>query len=147
MAAAAGHGDDAAAGSRARAYRAGVGPPQRQQGEQCPARIAAPLLSSHVDYLSVVVSELGPSVEVVQYRKSEICPRVHVRHTDPVFCQRNAAWPEHGIFEVQGNEIWLVKLVGVDSPEDADALRGHALLVRADDRPPLEDADEFYVQV
>jgi 16S rRNA processing protein RimM len=53
------------------------------------------------------------------------------------------AWHGHA----QGNEIWLVKLAGVDSPEDADALRGHALLVRADERPPLEDADEFYVQV
>jgi len=47
----------------------------------------------------------------------------------------------------QGNEVWLVKLAGVDGPEDADALRGHSLLVRADQRPPLDDSDEFYVQV
>jgi len=43
--------------------------------------------------------------------------------------------------------VWLVKLAGVDGPEDADALRGHSLLVRADQRPPLDDSDEFYVQV
>ena len=53
----------------------------------------------------------------------------------------------HCVCHLQGNEVWLVKLAGVDSPEDADALRGHALLVRADERPPLEDDDEFYVQV
>ena len=47
----------------------------------------------------------------------------------------------------QGNEVWLVKLAGVDGPEDADALRGHSLLVRADQRPPLDGDDEFYVQV
>ena len=40
-----------------------------------------------------------------------------------------------------------MKLAGVDGPEDADALRGHALLVRADERPPLDGDDEFYVQV
>ena len=43
--------------------------------------------------------------------------------------------------------MWLVKLAGVDGPEDADALRGHSLLVRADERPPLDGDDEFYVQV
>ena len=48
---------------------------------------------------------------------------------------------------LQGNEVWLVKLEGIDGPEDAEALRNHRLLIRAADRPPLEDEDEFYVQV
>ncbi len=47
----------------------------------------------------------------------------------------------------QGNEVWLVKLAGTDSPEEADLLRGCKLLIRPTDRAPLEDEDEFYAQV
>lgn len=47
----------------------------------------------------------------------------------------------------KGQEVWLVKLEGVDSPEDAALLRGHRLLIPPSARPPLEDEDEFYVQV
>lgn len=43
--------------------------------------------------------------------------------------------------------MWLVKLEGVDSPEEAAELRGHTLLIPASAREPLEDEDEFYVQV
>ena len=46
----------------------------------------------------------------------------------------------------KGQEIWLVKLEGVDSPEEAELLRGHRLLIPAAARPALEDGDEFYVQ-
>lgn len=46
----------------------------------------------------------------------------------------------------KGQEIWLVKLEGVDSPEDAALLRGHTLLIPPMLRAPLEDEDEFYVQ-
>lgn len=42
--------------------------------------------------------------------------------------------------------MWLVKFEGVDTPEQASALQGHTLLIRAEDREPLEDEDEFYVQ-
>lgn len=48
---------------------------------------------------------------------------------------------------VQGNEAWIVKLEGVESPEEAALLRGHALLIPASAREELEDEDEFYVQV
>lgn len=47
----------------------------------------------------------------------------------------------------QGNEVWLVKLACIDGPEEAEGFRNQRLLVRAADRPPLQDDDEFYVQV
>ncbi len=47
----------------------------------------------------------------------------------------------------QGNEVWLVKLEGTGSPEDAALLRGARLLIRRSDRAPPADEDEFYVQV
>ncbi|KAL4859239.1 Ribosome maturation factor RimM [Chlorella vulgaris] len=46
----------------------------------------------------------------------------------------------------KGNEVWLVKLEDIESPEEAALLRGHMLLVPASARPPLDDDDEFYVQ-
>ena len=47
----------------------------------------------------------------------------------------------------QGNVVWLVKLACIDGPEEAEAYRNQRLLVRAADRPPLEDDDEIYIQV
>ena len=44
-------------------------------------------------------------------------------------------------------QVWLVKLEGVESPEEAALLRGHSLLIPASARQALEDEDEFYVQV
>ncbi|KAI7841346.1 hypothetical protein COHA_004964 [Chlorella ohadii] len=66
---------------------------------------------------------------------------------------RRAA-PEPEEFELEwgrmmiskGNEVWLVKLEGVESPEEAALLRGHSLLIPASARQALEDEDEFYVQ-
>ena len=46
----------------------------------------------------------------------------------------------------KGREVWLVKLQGVETPEEAAGLRGHFILIAATERPPLEDEDEFYVQ-
>lgn len=46
----------------------------------------------------------------------------------------------------KGREVWLVKLQGVESPEEAAMLRGHFILITATERQPLEDEDEFYVQ-
>ena len=46
----------------------------------------------------------------------------------------------------KGRELWIVKLEGIDSPEEASLVRGHVLLIPAADRDPLEDEDEFYVQ-
>lgn len=43
--------------------------------------------------------------------------------------------------------MWLVKLEEVESPEEAALLRGHTLLIPASARAPLEDEDEFYIQV
>jgi hypothetical protein len=43
--------------------------------------------------------------------------------------------------------VWIVKLEGVESPEEARLLRGHSLLIPATARAQLEDEDEFYVQV
>lgn len=46
----------------------------------------------------------------------------------------------------KGREVWLVKLAGINTPEDAAQMRGHRLLIPSRARPPLEDEDEFYVQ-
>ena len=40
-----------------------------------------------------------------------------------------------------------MKLEGVGGPEEAALLRGARLLIRRSDRAPLQDRDEFYVQV
>lgn len=40
-----------------------------------------------------------------------------------------------------------MKLEEVESPEEAALLRGHTLLIPASARAPLEDEDEFYIQV
>ena len=42
--------------------------------------------------------------------------------------------------------MWLVKLAGIDSVEEAEAFRGLTLGMLADDRPDLDGEDEFYVQ-
>ena len=47
---------------------------------------------------------------------------------------------------MQGREVWLLKLAGVDSPEAADMLKGLRLLMRLRDRPALDSEDDFYVQ-
>lgn len=43
--------------------------------------------------------------------------------------------------------VWLVKLAGIEGPEEAEGYRNQRLLVRAADRSPLESDDEFYIQV
>ena len=47
---------------------------------------------------------------------------------------------------LQGKEVWLVKLKGVDTPEAAEAFKAQRLMMAASDRPVLEDDEEFYVQ-
>jgi len=46
----------------------------------------------------------------------------------------------------KGRATWLLKIEGIDSMEEAETLRGHTLHMLAEDRPDLEDDDEFYVQ-
>lgn len=46
---------------------------------------------------------------------------------------------------LQGKEVWLVKLKGVDTPEAAEAFKAQRLMMAASDRPVLEDDEEFYV--
>eukprot|EP00884_Botryococcus_braunii_P022951 jgi/Botrbrau1/933/Bobra.0167s0044.1 len=46
----------------------------------------------------------------------------------------------------KGKDVWLVKLKGIDNPEEAVALNKHRLLIQSWERPPLSDEDEFYVQ-
>lgn len=53
-------------------------------------------------------------------------------------------WGRTTIFK--GRELWIVKLEGIDSPEEAELYRNHLLLIPAADREPLDDEDEFYVQ-
>lgn len=48
---------------------------------------------------------------------------------------------------LQGRDIWIVKLRGVNSLNDSQLLRGTVLLVDGADRPELEDEDEFLAQV
>lgn len=59
----------------------------------------------------------------------------------------HAAIPALPCTPPQGNEVWIVKLEGIDTPEDARLLRGHSLLIPPSARGELEDEDEFYVQV
>ena len=47
---------------------------------------------------------------------------------------------------MQGREVWLLRLEGVDSPEAADMLKGLRLLMHLRDRPALDSEDDFYVQ-
>ena len=47
---------------------------------------------------------------------------------------------------LQGKEVWLVKLKGVDTPEEAEAYKAQCLMMSANDRPTLNDDEEFYVQ-
>lgn len=44
----------------------------------------------------------------------------------------------------KGNTVWILKLAGVESPEDVASLKGHTLLIDKSSRPLLEDDDEFY---
>lgn len=46
----------------------------------------------------------------------------------------------------QGRQTWLVKVEGVDSIEEAEQLRGQMLSMSAQERPQIDDEDEFYVQ-
>lgn len=46
----------------------------------------------------------------------------------------------------KGREVWLVKIEGIETPEDAAEIRGQRLLIPQSSRPPLQDEDEFYVQ-
>lgn len=46
----------------------------------------------------------------------------------------------------KGREVWIVKLKGINSPEEVTDIRGHILLISASEREVLEDEDEFYVQ-
>ena len=50
------------------------------------------------------------------------------------------------LVQQQGHEIWLVRVAGVTSPEQAGALRNHRLLMLTSDCHELEDQDEFYSQ-
>lgn len=54
------------------------------------------------------------------------------------------AWGRTTIYK--GRELWIVKLEGIDSPEEAQLVRGHVLLIPSATRDPLDDEDEFYVQ-
>lgn len=46
----------------------------------------------------------------------------------------------------KGREVWIVKLKGINTPEEAQAIHGHTLLVHESVRDELHNDDEFYVQ-
>ncbi len=46
----------------------------------------------------------------------------------------------------QGGQHWLVRVEGVDTVQEAEELRGQVLVISAEDRPEIDDDDEFYVQ-
>jgi 16S rRNA processing protein RimM len=46
----------------------------------------------------------------------------------------------------KGREVWIVKIKGINSPEEAQAIRGYTLMVHESVRDDLDDEDEFYVQ-
>lgn len=46
----------------------------------------------------------------------------------------------------KGREVWIVKIKGINSPEEAQEIRGYTLMVHESVREELEDDDEFYIQ-
>jgi len=58
--------------------------------------------------------------------------------------QVELSWGRSSVYK--GREVWIVKLTGIDSPEEVSDIRGHRLLIHASDRELLDDEDEFYVQ-
>ena len=48
------------------------------------------------------------------------------------------------LLAVQGHDIWLMRVEGITSPEQASTLRNHRLLMLLSDCPDLADDDEFY---
>lgn len=44
----------------------------------------------------------------------------------------------------KGNEVWIVKLEEINSPEEVSTLKGYTILIPKAARPQLEDDDEFY---
>lgn len=46
----------------------------------------------------------------------------------------------------KGREVYICKIKGINTPEEARAIHGHTLLVHESARDELEDDDEFYVQ-
>lgn len=46
----------------------------------------------------------------------------------------------------KGREVWIVKLKGINTPEEAKIIHGHTLLVHESVRDELDDEDEFYIQ-
>lgn len=46
----------------------------------------------------------------------------------------------------KGREVWIVKLKGINTPEEAQTIHGHTLMVHESVREDLDDEDEFYVQ-
>lgn len=46
----------------------------------------------------------------------------------------------------KGREVWIVKLKGINTPEEAQTIHGHTLLVHESVRDELDDEDEFYIQ-
>ena len=46
----------------------------------------------------------------------------------------------------KGREVYICKIKGINTPEEARAIHGHTLLVHKSARDELEDEDEFYVQ-
>ena len=46
----------------------------------------------------------------------------------------------------KGREVWIVKIKGINSPEEAQDIRGYTLMVHESVREELDDDDEFYIQ-
>jgi 16S rRNA processing protein RimM len=46
----------------------------------------------------------------------------------------------------EGKEMWILKFKGLDDRTQAEGLRGSTLVLPIDQRPPLQDPDEFYAQ-
>lgn len=71
-------------------------------------------------------------------------PKFASRQPPPSPDEVTLEWGRQSISK--GREVWLVKLQGIDSPEEASLIRGYTILIPATEREPLEDEDEFYVQ-
>ena len=96
---------------------------------QCYEQSSNSLCSVALDQASWALKRLGVSPVDADRRPSDVVGGGHLE-----------------AHAVQGKEVWLLRVKGVDSPEAADMLKGLRLLIRVTDRPPLDSEEEFYVQ-
>jgi 16S rRNA processing protein RimM len=104
--------------------------------------------SSHGVYGEMKVE---PLTDFPEERLGEPGPRWLQSPKKPKFKTKSLSSPhqpvtlEYGRTTIsKGNEVWIVKLEEINSPEEVSTLKGYTILIPKASRPQLEDEDEFY---